>query len=59
MRIAELAVPTKRQCIDTWRNKSDILPEFMVRDCLISQNTYLYYIASYSNFRNKFYFMIR
>ncbi|XP_035451953.2 uncharacterized protein LOC118277303 isoform X4 [Spodoptera frugiperda] len=30
MRIAELAVPTKRQCIDTWRNKSDILPEFMV-----------------------------
>ncbi|CAH0592646.1 unnamed protein product [Chrysodeixis includens] len=30
MRIAELAVPTKRQCIDTWRNKSNLLPEFMV-----------------------------
>ncbi|XP_052759030.1 myb-like protein X [Galleria mellonella] len=30
MRIAELAVPTKRQCIDTWRNKCDVLPEFMV-----------------------------
>ncbi|XP_063823397.1 uncharacterized protein LOC135073225 isoform X1 [Ostrinia nubilalis] len=30
MRIAELAVPTKRQCIDTWRNKCDVLPAFMV-----------------------------
>ncbi|KAF9421387.1 hypothetical protein HW555_002602 [Spodoptera exigua] len=30
MRIAELAMPTKRQCIDTWRNKSDLLPGFMV-----------------------------
>ncbi|XP_059051088.1 uncharacterized protein LOC131845940 [Achroia grisella] len=30
MRVAELAVPTKRQCIDTWRNKCDVLPEFMV-----------------------------
>uniref|UniRef100_A0A2A4K120 Uncharacterized protein n=1 Tax=Heliothis virescens TaxID=7102 RepID=A0A2A4K120_HELVI len=30
MRIAELAVPSKRQCIDTWRYKSGVLPEFMV-----------------------------
>ncbi|KAH9641743.1 hypothetical protein HF086_003869 [Spodoptera exigua] len=30
MRIAELAMPTKRQCIDTWRNKSDLLPGFMI-----------------------------
>ncbi|KAJ0182377.1 hypothetical protein K1T71_001746 [Dendrolimus kikuchii] len=30
LRIAELAVPTKRQCIDTWRNKNDILPGYMV-----------------------------
>ncbi|KAI8438757.1 hypothetical protein MSG28_011160 [Choristoneura fumiferana] len=30
MRISELAVPTKRQCIDTWRNKAGILPGQMV-----------------------------
>ncbi|RVE51085.1 hypothetical protein evm_004228 [Chilo suppressalis] len=30
LRIAELAVPTKRQCIETWRTKCDILPPFMV-----------------------------
>ena len=31
LRIAELAVPTKRQCIETWRTKSDVLPGYMVR----------------------------
>ncbi|XP_045772498.1 protein PFF0380w-like [Maniola jurtina] len=30
MRISELAVPTKRHCIETWRNKSEILPSFML-----------------------------
>ncbi|XP_047505913.1 uncharacterized protein LOC125050229 isoform X2 [Pieris napi] len=30
MRIAELAVPTKRQCLDTWRNRGKTLPNFMV-----------------------------
>ncbi|XP_045486761.1 uncharacterized protein LOC111003905 [Pieris rapae] len=30
MRIAELAIPTKRQCLDTWRNRGKTLPNFMV-----------------------------
>lgn len=30
MRINELAVPSKRQCLDTWRYRSNVLPEFMV-----------------------------
>ncbi|XP_069361043.1 putative leucine-rich repeat-containing protein DDB_G0290503, partial [Maniola hyperantus] len=30
IRIAELAVPTKRHCIETWRNKSETLPSFML-----------------------------
>ncbi|XP_075975030.1 uncharacterized protein LOC142975830 [Anticarsia gemmatalis] len=30
MRIAELAVPTKRHCLDTWRHKSYLLPGYMV-----------------------------
>ncbi|XP_013133268.1 PREDICTED: uncharacterized protein LOC106099303 [Papilio polytes] len=30
MRIAELAVPTKRQCIDTWRTNATVIPNFMV-----------------------------
>ncbi|CAH2228378.1 jg5011 [Pararge aegeria aegeria] len=30
IRIAELAVPTKRLCIETWRNKGETLPSFMV-----------------------------
>lgn len=34
MRIAELAVPTKRQCMETLRNKSDMLPVYMVRSIL-------------------------
>lgn len=32
MRINELAVPSKRQCLDTWRYRSNVLPEFMVRN---------------------------
>lgn len=30
MRIAELAIPTKRQCLDTWRHRGNTLPNFMV-----------------------------
>ncbi|KAJ8735739.1 hypothetical protein PYW07_007359 [Mythimna separata] len=30
LRIAELAVPSKRQCFATWRDKSNVLPGFMV-----------------------------
>ncbi|XP_013175773.1 PREDICTED: uncharacterized protein LOC106123905 [Papilio xuthus] len=30
MRIAQLSVPTKRQCIDTWRTKATVIPNFMV-----------------------------
>lgn len=31
-RIMELAAPTKRQCIATWRNRSDKLPPLMVNE---------------------------
>ncbi|CAH2102266.1 unnamed protein product [Euphydryas editha] len=30
LRVAELSVPTKRHCLETWRNNKDILPSFMV-----------------------------
>ncbi|CAH4031318.1 unnamed protein product [Pieris brassicae] len=30
MRLAELAIPSKRQCLDTWRNRGKTLPNFMV-----------------------------
>ncbi|KPJ16435.1 hypothetical protein RR48_05514 [Papilio machaon] len=30
IRIAQLAVPTKRQCLDTWRSKATVIPNFMV-----------------------------
>ncbi|CAG4954481.1 unnamed protein product [Colias eurytheme] len=29
MRIAELAAPSKRHCLDTWRHKGNMLPDFM------------------------------
>lgn len=37
MRIEELAVPSKRQCLDTWRENYKILPEVMVRDILVTR----------------------
>ncbi|KAJ8736170.1 hypothetical protein PYW08_006826 [Mythimna loreyi] len=30
LRIAELAVPSKRRCLGTWRDKNNVLPGFMV-----------------------------
>ncbi|CAH0727489.1 unnamed protein product, partial [Brenthis ino] len=30
IRILELSIPTKRQCLETWRNNQDVLPDYMI-----------------------------
>lgn len=35
LRVAELSVPSKRHCLETWRNNKDILPCFMVHHTYI------------------------
>lgn len=36
LRVAELSVPSKRHCLETWRNNKDILPSFMVHHRLLT-----------------------
>lgn len=44
MRIAELAMPNKRRCLETWKEKCNVLPNFIVSE----EISYLINVISFS-----------